>query len=415
MLLNIGHVLNQVLIVLFPIWFYHLFLREEGYKNKRFKPKLTIVLVLSLLLTLVFSVPYGDHFVYDLKIIPMIIAFLYGSTLSGIIIVVLSVLYKVLFQDGNLLMTIVNFGIATGLLIVTSKKFKEFSLTAKLISISLIEWVITVTRSMWLVQTNNGEEVVTILIYSFISWLTLLSVVFIFENLHKQIELEYKVQRAETINVVGQLAASVAHEVRNPMTAVRGFLQLMRDNKNLNESQKRYINISLEELDHSQSILTEFLSLAKPSTTDLHKINLKDDLDNIIELMRSYTNFQAISIVASVEDDLFIKGDSSEIKQVFVNLMKNSIEAIGKSGKVKVSAYKRNGDVIVEIEDNGQGMSELQLKYLGTPFYSTKDKGTGVGLSVAYKIIHAMKGSIKVDSKLGEGTKFYIQLPTVNE
>ncbi|KAA0547032.1 GHKL domain-containing protein [Bacillus sp. BGMRC 2118] len=411
MLHNIGHVLNQVLLVLFPIWFYHLFLREEGYKNKKFKPKLTIVLIVSLLLTLIFSVPYADHFVYDLKIIPIIIAFLYGSNLSGIIIIVLSGVYKIVIQNGDVPLTIINFVIATALLTVTAKKFKEFSLNGKLISISLIEGIITVTRSIWLIQTDNSEEVLTIIIYSFISWLTILSVVFIFENLHKQIELEYKVQRAETINVVGQLAASVAHEVRNPMTAVRGFLQLMKGSKNLNEAQQRYINISIEELDHSQSILTEFLSLAKPTTTDLHKINLKEDLDNILELMRSYTNFQAISIVASVENDLFIKGDSSEIKQVFVNIIKNSIEAIGKRGKIKVTAYKQSKHVMVEIEDNGQGMSEMQQKYLGTPFYSTKDQGTGVGLSVAYKIIHAMKGSIKVESKIGEGTKFFIQLP----
>lgn len=413
MLHNIGQILNQVLIVLFPIWFYHLFLREEGYKNQKFQPKLTIVLLLSLLLSSVFSVVYSEHYLYDLKVIPIIIAFLYGSNLSGIILIFISVLYKILIQDGNVLITILNFGIIAVILILTSNRFKSFSLVAKLVSISIIEWSVTVTRAIWLIQTNHADEVLSIFIYSIISWLTLLSVVFIFENLNKQIELEYKVKRAETINVVGQLAASVAHEVRNPMTAVRGFLQLMKDNQNLNESQRRYINISIDELDHSQSILTEFLSLAKPSTTEVHTINLKDDLENIIELMRSYTNFQAISIVASIEDDLMIRGDSAEIKQVFVNLMKNSIEAIGKRGKVTLSAYKNGENVMIEVEDNGQGMSELQLKYLGTPFYSTKDMGTGVGLSVSYKIIHTMKGTIKVESEEGKGTKFIISIPSI--
>lgn len=413
MLHNIGQILNQVLLVLFPIWFYHLFLREEGFKNQKFQPKLTIVLLLSLLLSSVFSVVYSEHYLYDLKVIPIIIAFLYGSNLSGIILIIISVLYKILIQDGNVLITILNFGIVSVILILTSNRFKSFSLVAKLVSISIIEWSVTVTRALWLLQTNHADEVFSIFIYSIISWLTLLSVVFIFENLNKQIELESKVKRAETINVVGQLAASVAHEVRNPMTAVRGFLQLMKDNQNLTESQRRYINISIDELDHSQSILTEFLSLAKPSTTEVHTINLKDDLENIIELMRSYTNFQAISIVASIEDDLMIRGDSAEIKQVFVNLMKNSIEAIGKKGKVTLSAYKNGENVMIEVEDNGQGMSELQLKYLGTPFYSTKDKGTGVGLSVSYKIIHAMKGTIKVESEDGKGTKFIISIPSI--
>jgi two-component system sporulation sensor kinase B len=236
---------------------------------------------------------------------------------------------------------------------------------------------------------------------------------FIFENMNKQMELESKVQRAEKFDIVGQLAASVAHEVRNPMTAVRGFLQLMSDDDNLTDSQRRYINISMEELDHSQVILSEYLSLAKPATTDLKVLNLKSDLENIIELMRSFTNLQTISIVSSLEDRLLIKGDSSEIKQVFVNLLKNSIEAIGEKGEIMVSAYQNGKHVIVEIEDNGQGMSETQLKYLGTPFYSTKDKGTGVGLSLCYKIVHSMKGTIKVRSKQGKGTRFTIQFPSV--
>lgn len=411
MLANIGHVLNQVLVVLFPIWFYHLFLHKGGKKENGLRPRLLFVLSLSLILTLTFSVNYSDKLIYDLKLIPIIIAFLYGNPLTGSILLLIAMFYKIMFQNGAPLVTVLNFAIAGVLLAVISRKFRNHSLKFKVIAISAVHWVITISREIWLVISKHTEEIGLVFIFSFIAWLTLMSVVFIFENLKNQIELEEKVQRAERYNVIGQLAASVAHEVRNPMTAVRGFLQLMRKDANLTDSQRRYIDISIEELNHSQAILSEYLSLAKPANTDLGILDLRYELLKIIELMKSYTNLQTISITSSIDDGLFIKADSSEIKQVFVNLIKNSIEAIGSKGDINVKAGKKGSNIVVVIEDNGAGMSEEQLRYLGTPFYSTKDKGTGVGLSVSYKIIHAIKGTIKVESKRGKGTRFIIQMP----
>ncbi|WP_409273768.1 ATP-binding protein [Neobacillus sp. SCS-31] len=411
MLANIGHVLNQVLVVLFPIWFYHLFLHKNGKKENGLKPRLLFVLSLSLVLTLTFSVNYSDKLIYDLKLIPIIIAFLYGNPLTGSILLLIAMGYKILFQEGPPLVTVLNFSIAGGLLTVIARKFRDHSLRFKVIAISAIHWAITITREIWLIANQHSDQIGIVFIFSIIAWLTLMSVVFIFENLKRQVELEEKVQRAERYNVIGQLAASVAHEVRNPMTAVRGFLQLMKKDDNLTDSQRRYIDISIEELNHSQAILTEYLSLAKPASTDMGILDLQYELYKIIELMKSYTNLQTISITSSIEAGLFIKADSSEIKQVFVNLIKNSIEAIGSKGEINIYAWKKGSNIFVAIEDNGAGMSKEQLRYLGTPFYSTKDKGTGVGLSVSYKIIHSIKGSIKVESEQGKGTKFIIRMP----
>lgn len=414
MLQGVELILNQVLMVLFPIWTYHLLLQEKRTKEQEFKPRLFLVLTIALLLTLTFSVNYYDRFTFDLKMVPIIIAFLYGNTLTGILIIALTVLFKIIiFQDNAPFIIIINFLIVCGVLVLLAKKFRTFNVFKKIIFISLLFGLISISRVILFVYTGLTQDLGFVIIFSFITWLTLLSAMFIFENMNKQIELEYKVQRAEKFDVVGQLAASVAHEVRNPMTAVRGFLQLMKDDLNLNDSQRKYINISIQELDHSQVIISEYLSLAKPATIDLKIINLKSDLENIVELMRSFTNLQTISIDSSIEEMLMIKGDSSEIRQVFVNLIKNSIEAVGEKGEIMVYAYKNGKDVFVEIEDNGQGMSEAQLKYLGTPFYSTKDKGTGVGLSLCYKIVHSMKGTIKVRSKQGKGTRFTIQFPSM--
>lgn len=413
MLQSVELILNQVLMVLFPIWTYHLLLQEKRVKGHEFKPRLFIILTFALLLTLTFSVDYYDQFTFDLKMVPIIIAFLYGNTLTGILMLIFTVLFKFIFQDNAPFILILNFLIVGLILVLLARKFRNLSDLKKIVFVSLLFGSISISRVMVLVSTGHIQDIGFVIIFSFITWCTLLSAMFIFENMNKQRELEYKVQRAEKFDVVAQLAASVAHEVRNPMTAVRGFLQLMKDDQNLTQSQKKYMNISIEEIDHSQVIISEYLSLAKPATTNLKIINLKSDLENIIELMRSFTNLQTTSISSSIEDMLLIKGDPSEIKQVFVNLIKNSIEAVGEKGEIRVFAYKNEKDIFIEIEDNGQGMSEAQLKYIGTPFYSTKDKGTGVGLSLCYKIVHSMKGTIKVKSEQGKGTRFTIQFPSV--
>ncbi|CEG25760.1 ATP-binding protein [Bacillus sp. B-jedd] len=415
MLQNIELVLNQVLMVLFPIWSYHLFLHKKDLKEKGIKPKLLIVLAISLLLTLTFTVHYDGKLVFDLKLIPIIIAFLYGSNLIGNILLLIAMGYKIIIQNGDPLLTAINFAIVGSMLCILAKKFRGYSVRTKIILCSVIHWVVAFSRHIWLFSSEHAASIGMVFIFSFIAWVALLSVIFIFENLSRQIELETKVQQAEKYNVIGQLAASVAHEVRNPMTSVRGFLQLMKNDNNLTEAQKRYMEISLEELNHSQAILSEYLSLAKPAAEELSIIDLKAELEKIIELMESYTNLQTVRIYSDVAKNLPVKAESSEVKQVFVNLLKNSIEAVGSKGEIHVRAFREKNSILVEIEDNGKGMSKEQLKLLGTPFYSTKEKGTGVGLSVTYKIIHSIKGTIQVESKPGKGTKFTVRLPAFSQ
>lgn len=226
-----------------------------------------------------------------------------------------------------------------------------------------------------------------------------------------QMQLQHELQRSEKLKVVSELAASVAHEVRNPMTSTRGFLQLMSQDDNLNSAQKRYIDISIEELDRAQSIIQDYLSLAKPNKHGLVRINVSEELDHVIQLMSTYTTFNNTTILHEIEDNLFIKANRDEMKQVLINLIKNAIEAIDKYGTVTVNASSSRETVFIEIIDDGVGMSPHQVGRLGTPFYSTKDKGTGIGLTISFQIIELLQGKIEVKSEVGKGTTFTIKLP----
>ncbi|MCS0543519.1 ATP-binding protein, partial [Aeromonas veronii] len=125
-----------------------------------------------------------------------------------------------------------------------------------------------------------------------------------------------------------------------------------------------------------------------------------------------YTYIQSFEVETFIEDSLYINGNKDEIKQVLINIIKNAIEAIGNDGLLQINAFANDQDIIVKITDNGPGMTKEQLSKIGTPFYSTKDKGTGVGLTICFQIIDQLKGSIDVESTVGKGTSFLIKLPT---
>jgi two-component system, sporulation sensor kinase A len=218
--------------------------------------------------------------------------------------------------------------------------------------------------------------------------------------------------RSEKLSVVGQLAAGVAHEIRNPLTALKGFTQLLHQNSDEN---RKYYEIMLAELDRINYIVGEFMVLSKPHNRqqmkeqDIHRI-----LTSIIPILDSQAILHNVIIRIESEQNLpRVRCDENQIKQVLVNLMKNAIEAMPGGGTVTIryenDASKR--ELIVYIEDEGVGIPPDLLERLGEPFLTTKDKGTGLGLMVCYKIIEAHEGMMSISSKHGQGTVVKIVLP----
>lgn len=356
---------------------------------------------------------FSKGYNYDFRIIPVCIAFIYGGWLPGAATVVFLFVYRFILGGEGAYFALINFLVTGIVLCFLGKKFGSLQMKQKLLYVSLIFWANVSVFICNLFRMGRFELIRFMLVYYTITWICLLMVVFVFENVNQQFVMREKLQRDEKLNVVSQLAASVAHEVRNPLTSVRGFLQLISNDENLESSQKRYIGIAISELDRAQAIINDYLSLAKPNTEKLSTVNLSEEIRKTVELMTSYSNIQNITIKTNIEDSLYIKGNKSEIKQVLVNIFKNGIEAMETGGDLTVNAIKKNHVISIEIIDNGKGMTERQLNKLGTPFYTTKEKGTGVGLTISFQLIEAMKGKIKVDSEPGKGTIFTIQFPSL--
>ncbi|NMD71319.1 sporulation kinase [Bacillus sp. DNRA2] len=406
-------VLYQVLIVLFPILVYHLFFNEKNSERRKPFSKLTIIMLVILCLAMSFPIHFSAGYVYDFRMIPFIIAFLYGGTLPGVIVTIVLIIFRLLIGGAGFYVILTNYTITGIFLILLAKKIKALRKNQKLIFASLVFWTNTVIVVGTLLVQDEVKQIEFMLVFYIITWICLIVVMIIIQNVDQRLILREELQQAEKLNVISQLAASVAHEVRNPMTSVRGFLQLMVDDNHLKTQHKNYIEIAINELDHAQSIINDYLSLARPHTDELSPINISDEVKKTIELMTSYSNIQNITIETAIEDELFIKGNKNEIKQVLVNIIKNGIEAMDIGGTLTVRTYESMGEVKIEIIDSGKGMTKSQLKKLGTPFYTTKEKGTGVGLTISFQLVQAMRGKIKIESEQGKGTTFTLQFPSI--
>lgn len=229
----------------------------------------------------------------------------------------------------------------------------------------------------------------------------------------KQMEIfNNELQRSEKMDIISQLAASVAHEVRNPLQVTRGFLQIIGE-KATDDKDKTFMVLAINELDRASEIITDFLTFAKPQLEQTTILNIGEELQQIEGILVPLATMQGGIITVDLASELYVRGNSSKFKQALINLIKNSIEALGQDGTIHIHAYEDKGSksVVIRIKDNGEGMNEADLKRLGEPYYSKKTKGTGLGLMVTFRIIEVMKGSLRFISKKGIGTEAIIHFP----
>lgn len=232
----------------------------------------------------------------------------------------------------------------------------------------------------------------------------------ILRDISERKQTEELMLKSEKLSIAGQLAAGIAHEIRNPLTAIKGFLQLMKPTMEENE---HYFEIVFSELSRIELILSELLMLAKPQQNAVkERVNLKKIISEVTALLETQANLKGIFIKTDYEhDSMYINGDQNQLKQVFINLIKNAVESMPDGGTVHIIMTEDEYSVNVTVKDEGDGIPENVLKRIGEPFLTTKEKGTGLGLMVTFNLIKNHQGAIQVDSKPDRGTAFHITFP----
>ncbi|TKD71841.1 PAS domain-containing protein [Pseudalkalibacillus hwajinpoensis] len=221
---------------------------------------------------------------------------------------------------------------------------------------------------------------------------------------------EENLRRTETSHVLGDLAAGVAHEIRNPLSTIKGFLQLLNGNDSVNQELLKVVGVEMEQV---EEIVNEFLLLSKREFSSFESVDMNTLLKEVIERLSTRAVDAGITILELYDDvDVSCVCIRSHIKQVLSNIIENGIESMSRGGTLRVKLSEKVSEVKIEVEDEGNGIPAHLIDRLGEPYYQTSEKGTGLGLMVSYKVVKEHGGHIGVSSKEGLGTIFQITLPS---
>lgn len=234
----------------------------------------------------------------------------------------------------------------------------------------------------------------------------------IFKDITEQQMEEDRVMQSEKLTTAGQLAAGIAHEIRNPLTSINGFVKLLRSTERSNEL---YFEIIESELKRIELIVNELLVLSKPQSVHVSgPIDVFAIMEQIITLMQVQAALKNIEIIPHYPmAPVFVQGEVNQLKQVFINLLKNAMEAMNQGGTITLDILHNAQEVRIIVQDEGIGMTQEQIQSLGQPFVTTKDTGTGLGLMITKNIIHNHGGTMNVESIPNHGTTFTIHLPAL--
>lgn len=236
------------------------------------------------------------------------------------------------------------------------------------------------------------------------------------DSLEEKGKVEEHLKRAEKLASLGQMISGVAHEIRNPLSIIRGTVQLMEKNFKDIGGLSEYVKIVKEQSDRENSVIQELLDYARPAKQQLLKMDINILIKSVLSFTNKFIQDKHVTLKLELADDLpETLIDPDKIKQVFVNIIINACEAMEKGGNFSISTKHEDKWVNIYFEDTGIGMDEEQLQKIFNPYYTTKPKGTGLGLAISNGIVELHGGFIEVKSKKGEGSVFMVALPAINK
>ncbi|RKD22836.1 hypothetical protein BEP19_11375 [Ammoniphilus oxalaticus] len=421
-LFGINDLLFQILIVIFPISVYQLFWIEKGEIAESKKGKIIsfIFYATTIALCMLFPIHSDYEHRFDLRVIPLTIGYLYLGHKAGILLFAWVLLLRILFGGHfGILHAVINMSLYFPVLFLVSTTYQHSSRIKRLKLYLLLKLyylfcflISSVFDDFILVDAEAISVFVTFVVIILTTSLVIISFI---ESVQEKLRMKEELQNSEKMRLLSDLTGIFAHEIRNPMQVTRGFLQLLNES-NLPDSNKGYIKISIEELDRANMIINDFLTFAKPTTGESKEVDIKSELLRVANITHTFSNTQNVDIETNLTDNCWVLANPQRLDQCFINILKNAIESMPNGGQINVScAPTKHGYIEIKFTDQGIGMTKEQIENLGTPFYSLKKNGTGLGMMITFQIIRSYNGKIKIKSQLEKGTTVSILLPRLDK
>jgi two-component system sporulation sensor kinase B len=411
--MGLKDVLLNFLLVFSPLLIIQLLYMRKETNKKRNKWLFAILPALAIILSMLYPFMIEDDFFFDFRRIPYVMGLLYGGYPLGFFLFAVITVTRLLLGGDGIYPTIVMAGILVLFVPMLSSYYLKSRLRKKLILVVAIVLTSLLLSILHIEMIYGSFFLLESYIKLFILHIFAAVIgTILFETIVQNFNLLKRVIKAEKLEVVSHLAASISHEVRNPLTTTKGFLQLLREEDISQEKKEEYIEISLNELDRATNIIKDYLTFARPEAENNDPIEIHTELRNCINVMTPLAQMENVQFNENFSsDDILVLGDPLKLKQSLINILKNGIESYSAGGLIEVSTLKDDSHIKIVISDYGKGMTDDQVLRLGEPYFSTKSNGTGLGMMVSFSIIKAMNGHIYVKSQPGNGTSFTIFLP----
>jgi two-component system sporulation sensor kinase B len=364
---------------------------------------------------MVFPIKLKMGFIFDLRYIPFIIVALFGGYKYSFPLYVVLNIYRFMIGGEGTIQSLIFSTVIFILAGIPHKKFVKQNPKSRVVCATLAAFftmVLYLTSVACFLPTLN-KEYWTLTINAISTYVVFMLIIMILiEQIIRNKKTRESILHSEKLQVISELSASVSHEIRNPLTVTSGFLQLLKKSKTISEEDQTYIDYSLSEVKRAEKIVNDFLAFAKPQSENMIESNLKDEAEYVKDIITPFANMHHVIIDFQFQNSLHFKYDKNQIQQCLINLYKNGIEAMkGKGGTLSIHVTEQKKHIEVMIKDEGVGMTSEEISRLGSPYYSTKKEGTGLGMLMVYSTLHKLNGKIEVESVKGKGTTFTIKIP----
>lgn len=405
--------LINFLILLVPVICFLLFLENRFYTYRT--GILLFLTSISIVLCMKFPIILNIGYIVDLRYVPFVIFALFTGYRNTFILFLVINVYR-FYIGGEGAYQSLAFSTIMFLVVPLFNKWfikqspKKRILYAVLFAVMTMVFYLFTLLAFW---PEINEEYWILAWHALTTHAFVMGVIMMFlEQIIANRNAREKLFQADRYDIISDLMASVAHEIRNPLTVTKGFLQLLNESQSITKAEKKYIEYSLVELKRAEGIVSDFLAFSKSQSENMLYSDLKEETEYVKNILTPYANMYQVEIHERFQNTLKFHYDKNQIQQCLINLCKNAIEAMRETGGVLTIDVSENNNLInIQIKDTGIGMTEDEIKQLGRPYYSSKKEGTGLGMLMIYSTINKLNGKIEVESEKGQGTTFYISIP----
>ncbi|OCA84156.1 hypothetical protein A8F94_15655 [Bacillus sp. FJAT-27225] len=406
----------DLLLILLITVFTEMLLDTKEYSKQSRSLVYTVSFALALFVNFIFTVQINGMFMMDLRHTVILIGGLYGGSLTLPILSAFAIGYIMVYSPDEAMANTIMVMIESIVIYILSKHYHKWRLRKKLAMTSCAVILVGYSGMKLIQYIFNYTTGYDFLIVSFYG-ASILILIYALEWVRNSIAIKKRIQRSEKLEIVSHLAASISHEIRNPLTVTKGFLQILENDDYPVDKKREFISLAKTELERAERIITDYLTFAKPASNKMEVLDVSREILHIIEVIHPLANMNSVLVHTSLNQEMKVKGERQLFHQCILNIVKNAIEAMEENGGTLTVQSQVKGNIgEIRISDTGVGMERKQIERLGEPYFSLKGKnGTGLGMMVVYSIVHSMNGKVFVESKPGQGTSFILHFPLLIE